>query len=173
LAARSLALLIALAVAALAAACGSSLPTPETGVHPRDYTTFVEVPYPPPPARVEFVPPKPADGAVWVDGQWDWEGKRWVWLPGGWVMPPANGYFAPWVTVRRVDGKLFFAKASWHDRSGTPIAEPKVLAPAASGTESPAAAPPPAPTLTTPPPPLGSPDAGPVPPEPPLLPPSP
>lgn len=135
MAARTL-VLITLALAALTPACGASLPAPPTGVHPQGFTTFVEVPYPPPPARVEVVPPKPAEGAVWVDGQWDYEARSWVWRPGGWVSPPANAYFAPWLTVRRVDGKLFFAPGSWHDRSGKPVAEPKVLAPAVGSVES-------------------------------------
>ena len=28
---------------------------------------------------------KPAPGAVWVPGQWVWDGATWLWWPGHWV----------------------------------------------------------------------------------------
>jgi hypothetical protein len=121
----SLALLCALA---LAYACGSSLPTPRTGPHPATGTNYIEVPYPPPAAQVEIIPPKPREGAVWVDGEWAWEGNRWVWESGGWVAPPEHAYLAPWLTYRQANGKLLFASGTWHLDTGAPLPKPVVLA---------------------------------------------
>ncbi len=60
--------------------------------------------YPPPPARVEFVPKSPKDGAVWLDGEWTWQGQRWAWKSGRWVAPPANAKFSPWTATRGQTG---------------------------------------------------------------------
>jgi hypothetical protein len=97
---------------------------------------YIEVPYPPPPAHAEFVPPRPA-GGVWVDGQWSWHGTRWRWEPGGWVMaPPAGTYFAPWAAARRSDGVLLFAPARWRLASGKDTDAPRMLAPARTTASS-------------------------------------
>ncbi len=114
-----LSLVALLAAAALLPACMGSLPRPPTGPVPPD--AMNEVPYPPPPARVETVPPEHKDGDVWVDGQWDWDGKAWKWLEGSWVTPPANAYFTAWTTERRQDGRLFFAHATWRAHDGRPL----------------------------------------------------
>lgn len=97
-------------------ACSGSLPKPPTGPAARD--AMVEVPYPPPPARTETIPPQKSTAAVWLDGQWEWDGKDWKWLPGSWMTPPANAYFTPWATERRPDGRLFFSRAAWRSRDG-------------------------------------------------------
>ncbi len=107
------------AAIALTPACSGSLPRPPTGPVPPDAMT--EVPFPPPPARVETVPPRKKDGDVWIDGQWDWDGKAWKWLEGSWTTPPANAYFTRWATERRSDGRLFFARATWRARDGRPL----------------------------------------------------
>ena len=33
---------------------------------------------------------RPAQGAVWIDGEWAWQGRRWAWRIGRWVEPPAG-----------------------------------------------------------------------------------
>jgi len=111
-----LSVVVLYAVTTALPACSASLPKPPTGPIPPG--AMNEVPYPPPPARVETVPPRPKDGEVWVDGQWDWDGKAWKWLEGSWTPPPANAYFSPWATERRSDGRLFFARAVWRTRDG-------------------------------------------------------
>lgn len=103
----------------LFSACSAKLPRPPTGPVPED--EMIEVPYPPPPARVETITSRRDERAVWVDGQWEWDGKAWRWLAGGWVTPPANAYFTPWRVARRSDGRLFFARASWRDEAGRPL----------------------------------------------------
>jgi hypothetical protein len=125
-------------------ACGSSLPTPRTRTPPEGSIDYIEVPYPPPAARVEVIPPKPAEGAVWVDGEWSWQGRRWTWETGGWVKPPPQAYFAPWRTKRLDNGKLLFASGSWRSETDRPIPKPVILAPAQSslgeeGSPAPAA----------------------------------
>src|SRR5690242_11596030 len=54
------------AASALCLSCGSAFPSPPAPVAARiPEGTAVEVPYPPPPARVEFIPDEPRRGAVW------------------------------------------------------------------------------------------------------------
>ncbi len=97
-------------------ACGSStLPEPEVGPHPAD--EYIEVPYPPPAAAAEVVPPSPQSDAVWVDGQWIWRGRYYVWQRGGWLIPPAGAYFAPWRKYYTKDGTLYFADGTWRRKS--------------------------------------------------------
>ena len=82
---------------------------------------MIEVPFPPPPARVETVPPRKTASEVWVDGQWEWDGRAWKWRDGAWTTPPPNAYFTRWSTKRRGDGQLLFARAEWRDRAGRPL----------------------------------------------------
>lgn len=56
---------------------GTTVTQAETGV----------VAQPPPRPPVETVVVAPGPGFVWVGGDWQWRG-RWVWMAGGWVMPP-------------------------------------------------------------------------------------
>ena len=107
-------------------ACATTLPEPPTGPHPP--SEFIEVPYPPPAATAEVVPESPRAGAVWVDGQWLWRGRYYVWQRGGWVVPAAGAYFAPWTKYYAKDGTLFFADGTWRRESDRArIAGPPVL----------------------------------------------
>jgi hypothetical protein len=124
-----------LAAVVLWAACGSSLPTPEIRAHPPLTTKDMEVPYPPPAARPEIIPPKPREGAVWVDGEWSWQGKQWTWESGGWVMPPARAFFSPWVLYRQSNGTLRFTPGTWHKDDGQPLPKPTPLALAQTSLE--------------------------------------
>ncbi len=117
-------LLLALAVPA---ACRASLPQPATAPQPE--SAFVEVPYPPPPAHVEIVVPRPAGSqVVWLDGQWTWDGANWAWEDGGWAVPPAGGRYAVWALHLEKDGRLEFAPASWRDGAGNELPPARVLA---------------------------------------------
>ena len=49
----------------------------------------------PPPARVEVSGRPPGGPAVWVAGYWKHHENLWVWVPGGWQLPPRPG--AVWV----------------------------------------------------------------------------
>lgn len=111
---RVLALLALLAPLSLAA-CGYTLPTPPRGPHTAD-DPAVLIPYPPPPARVEIIPlpPEGLSGAVWLDGEWQWRGRRWVWLPGRWEVPFPGAYYALATAVRRATGDLIWFAGAWH-----------------------------------------------------------
>ncbi len=41
---------------------------------------------PPPPAEVEVIPAAPFEGAIWVDGAWEWHPRhhRYYWRHGYW-----------------------------------------------------------------------------------------
>ena len=118
--------LCVLTLAAALAACGSSLPRPDTGPHPAAGDAYVEVAYPPPPARIEVVPSAPDAAAVWVSGEWTWQASRWVWEPGGWIDPPPNAYLAPSATLRISDGRMLWLPNAWYDRSGKRLPKPDV-----------------------------------------------
>jgi hypothetical protein len=65
--------------------------------------TVVLAPNPPPPAQVEFIPPRPdnAPSAVWQPGHWRWGaagGAAWQWVAGTYVVPPP-GHHA-WIPGR-------------------------------------------------------------------------
>ncbi len=96
---------------------------------------YVEVPYPPPAALAETVPPRPErDGAVWVDGEWVSHGNEYVWRRGGWVVPPARSQFAPWRAWYRRDGRLMMAPGTWYDAKHERLRRPEPVAPAATPT---------------------------------------
>lgn len=43
-------------------------------------------PAPPPPLRAETVPPPPSAAYVWQPGHWHWNGVRYVWVRGHYVV---------------------------------------------------------------------------------------
>lgn len=132
-------------LALLHGACASSVPIPDR-VQART-ESYVAVPQPPPPPRPEHVPDKPRSGAVWVDGEWQWDGSRYTWNHGVWVLPPRGAKISTWTMRRREDGQLFFAPSVWYDAQGHVMPEPTPLA-EGSVREIDASAPPSS-TLTT------------------------
>ncbi|MEO7331583.1 MAG: hypothetical protein ABI193_23615, partial [Minicystis sp.] len=64
---------------------------------------------------VEVVPPAPKEilNAVWIDGEWQWKGRRWVWSAGQWQAPLVDGYYAPPTAVRFEDGTLEYYAGTW------------------------------------------------------------
>jgi hypothetical protein len=125
---------LALVLATLASAgelgCYGSLPHP---VYVGQSTQSLEsVGFPPPPARVEFIPRQPAKKgvkeAVWIDGEWEWQGRRWRWRLGRWVTPPEGARFAPWAVVYASDGTVYSAPGIWRDAQGREVTEPATLA---------------------------------------------
>jgi hypothetical protein len=111
---------------AVATACGSPLTHPPYA--PQPGFALQEVQLPPPPARVEAVPARPAEGAVWIDGEWVWRRARWAWLAGRWVQAPQGAAFSPWAFVRGADGRLWYAPGTWRDAAGAPVSAPAALA---------------------------------------------
>jgi len=123
---RTAAALPACIFCAVVLACSGSLPHPHYMGQPT--TALTAVPMPPPPARVEVVPPRPAGGAVWVDGEWVFRRGRWAWSLGEWVAPAPGTFFSPWTAVRSADGTLLHAPGVWRNAKGEPIAPPPPLA---------------------------------------------
>jgi hypothetical protein len=92
---------------------------------------FVPVPYPPPPARVEFVPRPPASApdAVWLHGEWDHRFNRWAWTHGRWERPPRGAQaYSPWSLRRDARGDLWFAPGAWRDARGEVLEPNEALA---------------------------------------------
>lgn len=87
---------------------------------PVRYATYVDAS--PPPPQVEYAPPAPAPGYVWVNGYWYWNGAQYVWLPGHWALAPGEGYV--WVRSGyvSVDGSYRFVPGRW----SVPARRPRV-----------------------------------------------
>ncbi len=74
---------------------------------------------PPPPPRVERVPP-PRRGYVWAPGHWEARRGQHVWVRGEWIRArPGYAYRAPeW---RERDGRWEYRSGRWdRDRDGVP-----------------------------------------------------
>jgi hypothetical protein len=110
----------------LALGCDNGLPQPQ--YVQQKTAALLLVGYPPPPARVEFIPRRPRGESVWLDGEWTWSGSKWAWTPGRWVIAPPGAAFAPWTTVRDDAGNVYFARGSWRDASGRLLPPPPALA---------------------------------------------
>jgi hypothetical protein len=105
--------------------CSSSVPRPRYVAQPA--SALVQVDFPAPPGRVEIVPEKPQSGAVWVRGEWQWQGRRWGWKAGVWVIPPDGASYAAWTQTRNAEGQLFYAPGTWRGANGAEIPSPKPL----------------------------------------------
>ena len=109
-------------------ACSAALRTVPIGPEPATAPPPILVDAPPPPAKIEHVPPDPGAPCAWLDGQWGWVGETWEWTPGAWVVPPADCHFVPgrfgW--AEGADRSLlFFAPGRWyHDESSATCAAP-------------------------------------------------
>ena len=123
--------LAGLVAAVVAIGCGSSFPPPP--LVPQTDDAFSEVPYPPPPAQIEFVPDVPDGAVAWVDGAWTWEGTQWRWKRGGWFNVPPGTRYSPWQAKRTPDGRLLFAPSVWRGANGAPLEPPEPVAPGLSG----------------------------------------
>jgi hypothetical protein len=97
-----------------AAGCGPVLPPPRP-CPSDDGRTAAVVSSPPPPGGVEIVPPAPKDfkHPVWVDGEQEWSGRRWVWKPGGWRDQAPDECYARPVTQRLADGRIVHVPGLW------------------------------------------------------------
>jgi hypothetical protein len=122
------------AIALLASGCSGDFPHPSYTAHTT--AELVEVAFPPPPARVEAVPEKPAAGALWIDGEWVWRSRKWAWRTGYWVAATTSATYSPWQVTRSDAGTLFFAPGTWRDAAGQPAAPPPPLALAGAETQS-------------------------------------
>jgi hypothetical protein len=103
--------------AAALAACGAGLPLVPKGPHPAHVQEFVPVAYPPPPAQVEEIQGNGGDArCAWVDGHYNWDGRRWEWQPGRWVVKPAGCYYAEPVVAwaKAGEARLYYTPPRWY-----------------------------------------------------------
>ena len=121
-------LVLWLALCTTLESCASSVPGPPLVAHPG--SAFVEVPYPPPAALIEVVPPSPSSSLVWLDGSWTWQGQYYTWVRGGWVFASAGESFAPWQLSYGRDGLLMYAPGAWYVAGGVRIRPPEIRIPA-------------------------------------------
>jgi len=100
-----------LTIPGLALVAGLGLSACEPAPPPVYGGAVVEVENEPPPVQVEARPVVPYQGAVWIEGHWDWRG-RWVWVPGFWERPRAG-----WVWVahhwQRWRGRWRYVPGHW------------------------------------------------------------
>ena len=116
---RLLAGVVSGALVAWAIGCGGSLPRPPTSPHtPEEYSL---IPFPPPAIRADLVPAEARPGAYWIDGEWNWNGIRWAWRSGAYVIPPAGATFARW-EIQRDGASLRHAPSVFHLAGGGSIA---------------------------------------------------
>ncbi len=133
--------LLALAAAALLAACGAPrLSTVPSGPQPANAQP-VRVDFPPPSAKIEEIGLSPRSGnpCVWRDGFWDWTGRRWEWQAGRAVLPAAGCRYAEAKLVWTSESLSFYRPAWYPDPGVRPV--PKSCAeiaciPAASSTSA-------------------------------------
>ncbi|HUS28489.1 MAG TPA: hypothetical protein VMZ53_08270 [Kofleriaceae bacterium] len=59
---------------------------PEQDIVAEQTTT---APIAPPPLQVEAPPAAPVQAAVWVNGFWQWDGAKWLWVAGSWQLRPS------------------------------------------------------------------------------------
>ncbi len=68
---------------------------------------------PPAPQSVVVVGHAPGPKYVWIGGYHRWNGSRYIWVPGKWIVPPRHG--AVWVAPRWVprNGGYVFVAGRW------------------------------------------------------------
>lgn len=74
--------------------------------------------YPPPPAQVEEMS-ESLEGhpeCRWLDGHYEWRGRRWLWVSGEWVVPPAGCRYEPGVLDWGTGDppKLYYTPPRWY-----------------------------------------------------------
>jgi hypothetical protein len=88
---------------------------------------------PMPPPREEVVIVRPSARHVWVAGYWHWEGNRYGWVRGHWMLPPREGVV--WVAPRvehRPGGNVFIGGFWRH--GGVAVGAAVRIPPPAPGT---------------------------------------
>ncbi len=78
-------------------------------------TVIVQSP-PAPPSQPDeaYMPQPPTPDAVWINGYWAWDGSRYIWAAGHWIIPPPqyHAYIPPhW--AYRPDGSYVYIRGYW------------------------------------------------------------
>jgi hypothetical protein len=56
----------------------------------KDLTVHAPTPPPAPPPVEQPQEARPVATAVWTPGQWQWDGRAYVWIAGAWRIPPTR-----------------------------------------------------------------------------------
>jgi hypothetical protein len=67
---------------------------------------------PPPPPR-EVIPAAPQPGYVWIEGHWQWNGVRYVWVGGYYVAPRVGFAWVPHRWWRGPRGRWHYGAGYW------------------------------------------------------------
>src|SRR5690606_5472290 len=101
-------------------ACGAAIPQVARTSHPTSggaLPTAVDIP--PPAARIQFVPPRPASHCRWADGQWLWRDNEWLWQDGAWLVASKTCHYADplfvWVPGVQDESVLFYTHGQWYN----------------------------------------------------------
>ena len=126
----------------LVTGCGGGLRTAPSGL-PTERSQASVVDFPPPPARPESVGPDPGPPCVWVDGHYKWDGRRWRWSSGGWLVPPEGCALSravlAWMPAE-AGSALYYWAPSWFRQTGeagSPCDPPQPCGPAKAGDNAP------------------------------------
>lgn len=85
---------LAISVAAFVVPITASAPAAAQGLS----ITIGSPRFGPPPVRYERRPSRPNNGAIWINGHWQWRGNRYIWVSGSWSRP--NPGMHAWVDGR-------------------------------------------------------------------------
>ncbi len=92
---------------------------PEADIQ-QDLTVVAPTPPPaePPPVETRPAEPQPTATAVWTPGQWQWDGRAYVWIRGAWRIPPSAA--STWQPARwNVRGRgAIYVPGRWSIRIG-------------------------------------------------------
>lgn len=79
---------------------------------------FIEVDYPPPPAQIEEMSESLSGRPEcrWLDGHYRWQGRRWEWVAGQWVVPRPRCARVPGSTSwsKERPPKLYYTPPYWY-----------------------------------------------------------
>ncbi|HUT34552.1 MAG TPA: YXWGXW repeat-containing protein [Planctomycetota bacterium] len=78
----------------------------------------------PPPFVSERRPPPRSQGQVWIDGYWNWNGRRYVWESGRWTAPPRA--HAVWAAPRYEKHQKGYRYTPGHWRESEPQRQKEV-----------------------------------------------
>jgi len=73
-------------------------------------TAYVQKP--PPAVKKEVRGPKPYTNAVWIGGNWKWQGGQYVWVSGYWTKPVAGKKWVPGHWKKTARGHVW-VKGHW------------------------------------------------------------
>ncbi len=73
----------------------------------------VEVDVAPPPPQIEAVPVPPYGGAIWIEGCWNWDGARYVWISGHYERPRPGWVWVPHRWAQSPRGRWRYYAGHW------------------------------------------------------------